>query len=459
MRKISGISAAGLAGAIVFFLYSFVGADPPSSFDLRDVDGENYVTDVRGQMGGTCWTFGIMGAIEGNLLMTGNWYPVGDKTEPHMGEYHLDWWNGFNEHNNDDRDPPQGGGLTVHYGGDYRVGSAYLTRGEGAVWRLGWCHKWYYDPPARFDEERYHVYYVRDIEWYVAGTGLERIDDIKNKIMTEGVSGTCMCYSGSYISDDFIHYQPSSSVLEPNHAIGIVGWDDDLETQAPLPGAWLCKNSWGKWWGLRGYFWISYYDKHCCQHPEMGAISFQNVEPMPYDHFYYHDYHGWRDTMTDCTEAFNAFVAEGAAPGCTEMLRSVSFFTAGDEVDYTIVIYDGFADDELQGGLASQAGTLHYTGFHTIDLDSPVPLERGDDFYVYLYLSSGGHPYDRTSEVPVLLGAAYRVTVESASKPGQSFYRDGDTWADMYGYDDSANFCMKALIVHEYPAAFVAGER
>jgi hypothetical protein len=228
--------------------------------------------------------------------------------------------------------------------------------------------------------------------------------------------------------------------MELNHAVAIIGWDDNKVTQAPQPGAWLCKNSWGDAWGLAGFFWISYYDKYCGQQPKLGAVSFYNVQHIPYPHVYYHDYHGWGGEKTDCSEAFNAYVAEGE-----ELLWAVNFVTPMDSVSYVMRLYDDFIDGELLNLLAADSGFYAHQGFHTVDLNPRMKLSEGEDFYIYLKTSQGGQVLDKITRGMVTVGGTYRGWVVSKAEPGQSYYYDGDVWHDLYDYDSTANFCLKGI--------------
>lgn len=462
-----------LAGAILLYLSAVAPAAPPSSFDLRNVDGTNFTTSVKNQRGGTCWTHGAMAAVEGHLLMSGVWSNIGIAEEPNLAEYHLDWWNGFNEYNNDDTNPPPTG-LTVHQGGDYLVTAAYMTRGDGAIYCADandgdeYDDTWYYSAPDRASTN-YRIFYPRHVEWHMAGQNLTNINAIKYALMSNGVVGVCMYWGGGfYSSGSDSHYQPPTDGNDPNHAIAVVGWDDNKSTQAASDGAWLCKNSWGSGWSDNGYFWISYYDKHCGQHNEMGAVVFKDVIEFPYQTVYYHDYHGWRDTHP-AQSGFNAYTAVSNA-----CLHGAGFYTTARDVTYTATVYTAFDGTNLTDQMHTQTGRFAEVGYHTLDFDAGVSIYSGQTFYIRLDVSRGGMAFDRTSEIAVLLNpkdlppdpipeqtdafeeyletmgkagdsGGTGIFVPSAASPGESYYFDGTNWIDFTQYTNTGNLCIKGL--------------
>lgn len=410
----------------------------PDKFDLRTSLGTNYVTSVKDQYYGTCWAHAAVATIESNLLKTGNWESSGETGEPDLSEQHLSLWCGFNKFFNGDIDPPTDDGLEVHMRGDYLMTAAYLSRGEGAIRNID---AQYWSVNSDRFSENYHYFYAREIEWYMMDYDLNGIDLIKQKIIEHGAIGTSLVHT--FVNADFNHYQPPSDPIYITHAVSIVGWDDNHITQAPEgKGAWLCKNSYGAEWGYAGYFWASYFTKHVGKDPEGGAISFQNVEKMKYDNVYYHDYHGWSDSMADISEAFNVFTAQK-----NEYLKAVNFFTAKDNVDYTVSIYDDFNGSELQNLLSTVSGHIDHIGLHTVDLPNEVLLSGSNDFYIYLYLSQGGQPYDQSSVIP-----SANLAYQSSANQGESFYKTEGQWVDLYNntsiaHPRTANFCIKGLSI------------
>jgi len=436
---------------ILILIAKFSFAQLPSSFDLRNVEGNNYVTSMKNSLGGTSWAFSSLASMESNLLMSGNWDANGETGEPNLAEYHLDWWNGFNDFNNDDISV-QGGDIALHIGGNYLMTAAYIARGEGTVRDID--GQSYSTAPERYNVN-FHNYYARDIEWYTIKDDISDIDTIKIKLMENGGIATSICFDDSFIDISNNHFQPESSNLSPNHGVTIIGWDDNRVTQATLDGAWLAKNSWGDFWGDAGYFWISYYDKYAGKEKTTGAVSFLNVESLQYSVIYSHDFHGKADTKEDSDSAFNAFNARE-----TTWLKAVSFYTDTMNVSYTVKIHSTF-NGALTDVRSIQEGTITHRGFHTIDLDMPVSLQNNDDFYISLHLSAGGQAYDRTTSHPFLLGGATQnSTVISIANLEESFYFENGEWKDLYdyidpsGYHRTGNFCIKGLAEETPPNSF-----
>ena len=435
-------SASGVANAAT---------DLPAAFDLRNVDGRNLVTAAKKQSGGTCWTHATAAGLESNLMLTGEWATQGESGEANLAEYHLDWWNGFNQHFNSDT-APQKNGLTVHEGGDYLVATAYLSRG-GAVRDVD--GQSFNQPPSQ-SGAGFHYYYPRHVEWLASSADrAEGARRIKQALMSHGVVGTALSWATRFFNaTNATFYQPVSDPDEANHAVAIVGWDDNKKTQAAKAGAWLIKNSWGTDWGKQGYFWISYEDKFAGRHADMGAVAFRDVERLGYDRIYFHDYHGWRDTKKGALHAVNSFAAKGPSArhamglSAREYLKAVSFYTTEHDSDYMVRVYRVFDGNTLTNEVAFTGGHEVNKGFHTVDLPFEVAMEPGSKLHVSVELSKGGHAFDKTSDVPVLLCGPRKWTiVKSKASAGESYYLKDGQWVDLTRDDPSANFAIKDLTV------------
>ncbi|MBN2021328.1 MAG: hypothetical protein JW809_00905 [Pirellulales bacterium] len=444
-----------------------------AAFDLRDVLGDgstNYTTSVKDQSWGTCWIHATMAAMESDLVRTGDWTAAGLLGEPDLAEYHLDKFNGFTRRGMPDdepndswytgqRDPYPGSnvdepattrdhGLIVHLGGDYRIAAAYLTA-HGAVnetdstritsgtyaqrrQKFG-----YLDDEGVKLVDDYAYFVPRHVEFLTwQGTDEEKRQRIKESLVENGAVATCMYYGGGFISGEN-HYQPPSDANEPNHAVTICGWDDNRVTQAPTPGAWLCKNSWGPSAHGDGYFWISYEDKHAARHATMGGAAFRDVESQPYDVVHNHALHGWQyDTagVNDVVEVANRYVAAG-----DELLSSVGLYTLASDVGYSVRITSSLGESAV--ALAQQDGSFAQPGFHTVDLDRPVWLDRDEAFYVVLSLTEGGYAVDASFRVYTAMGTVTDppYDIYSSAAPNESFWRDPrGAWADWLDFDDAA---------------------
>lgn len=78
------------------------------------------------------------------------------------------------------------------------------------------------------------------------------VEEIKEAIANHGAVSCCIVSTKEFMnhrSGIFEQYVSSDAIV--NHAISIIGWDDNK-------GSWLVKNSWGAYWGENGYAWVKY---------------------------------------------------------------------------------------------------------------------------------------------------------------------------------------------------------
>ncbi len=203
----------------------------PSSLDWRERFGSDWMTPVRYQgICGACVSFGSIGPLESLLsIASGDPYWEPDLSEQHLfscGGGRCNWgWN-------------VGSSMAqlTDWGVPFEECFPYLSE-DGQQRDCGL---------ACFNADQ-HVTRIRNWGW------VDNDVEIIKYYLQQGPLTTCMT-----VYEDFFYY--TGGVYEHvwgdyiyGHCITLIGYDDAEQ-------AWICKNSWGIFWGEDGFFKISYED-------------------------------------------------------------------------------------------------------------------------------------------------------------------------------------------------------
>ena len=200
-------------------------------------------------------------------------------------------------------------------------------------------------------------------------------------------------YSNGEYSREAYYNEPNNpnSVYMGNHAVTIVGWDDNYSKDnftadvPPGDGAWIIKNSWGTWNHNNGYFYMSYYET------SLDFItSFEIADTSTYNNIYQYDGakpNSYLDSSSSSLTAANVFTAAD-----NETISAAAFYTYRSSIPYIISIYADVEDGNPASGtlLTTQNGTMPYAGYHVVDLNEAVSVSKGTKFSVVITVDEIG---------------------------------------------------------------------
>ncbi|MCR5452937.1 MAG: hypothetical protein K6F00_09945 [Lachnospiraceae bacterium] len=229
---------------------------------------------------------------------------------------------------------------------------------------------------------------------------------------------------------------PENNEPYANHAMVIVGWNDDFPSdafsnKAPGNGAWLVRNSWsnGEQSAFDGYFWLSYYDDSLGQNAY--AVKLGGVKD--YDNRYQYDCGILtNDTLlgVDTSKSVNVFRTSVSQK---ELLSAVAIHP-NKPCDYTIRIYKGMENSSKPTGgtlVHEQTGSTDCAGFMTIPLSKQIELLAGEYFSVEAELSGAKMTCEYGSSSIYIDESQGRFGTRCGLKKGQSYILNDGKYVDI----------------------------
>ncbi len=414
----------------------------PERFDLRE---KGLVSSVKNQgTFGTCWSFAASGALETALI----------KDEPFidLSEMHLAYFSFYGDNTpvSPERDPEK-----FISGGHISYAAATYARWFGPVKEALLPYSTTADE-IDHDLQTRQDYFVSEIStlnpYTLKDTDAEDMirfsdDEIKQMLYDGNSVSVNIRFENTYNADTFAQYDPTHG--KTNHGVLIVGWDDTFDREnfletPPSDGAWIVKNSWGNTWGDNGYFYVSY-----CDGSLSDACCLKAEKAGRYQTNYQHDELFCTAAVSpDRTSRNSGYMANIFTAGKDEVISGTGFYTTDNNTEYEITVYTGLKNlsDPTSGTPnRTEYGTEKYAGYHTLSLDDPVKVSKGDKFSVVAKLKNPGINCPLPVEAAVVLMEnrfAVNVSeiseeeIEKGTNKGESFISvNGTHWKDTKGME------------------------
>ena len=372
--------------------------DLPSYYSLRDY---NLLTIPKDQQSsGNCWAFTAIAVLESNILKAvGESLDLSEENMKNVIAKFSDY--GWKIETND------GGYANMPFG--------YFAGWLGPVYEYDDV----FDDHSTLSPLLNSVIHVQNIKFLKRDNYLDN-DEIKKAILQYGAVGTSMLFDNNFFRGNGYYCWSSNP---SNHAVTIVGWDDNYSRSNfyGLPqdcgnGAWIVRNSWGPNWNDKGYFYVSYYDVKFAQ-PGVDAIAYTFIlnDTIKYDKNYQYDIAGSTDYFYTGDETLwyrNNFTADS-----DEFLAGISTYFE-KVTNWTATVYVNGEIKVIKEGISNP-------GYYTFDLGKLISLKSGDTFGVEFKVTNSN-----IASIPI---SEYYSLEKLIYKPGISFMsRDGVNWEDLY---------------------------
>lgn len=417
----------------------------PAKYDPRGT----CVSSVKMQFGGTCWAYATIASVESNLIKKGYADTSIDLSELSTVYFTLShrYSDPLGYYTGDLKTSDESMYQMVWGGGYSRNALDMFSRWKGLAKETDASFNGYnaYDESSVnsitvdssvADKNYWHLSNTRYCDYYEGGVPDDNpaIDNVKELIMTYG-GVSCSYYQlGRYANFvrtgktdsnnnplyDMTYYCPMAHGT--NHAVEIVGWDDNYTTSNFIrspgkKGAWLVKQSYGdvvgdssgSTYNTEGYEWLSYYDKSLknIRAVEMDSNStYKNQYGYATDAETDNGYDFYSDDRYTNTAVFTA----KALPSGSEKVDGV-MVDLGVDAPYEITVYVNpkFVDKKIvaySGKSDTISGKVTYSGTYTFEFSHPAYVTEGDTFAI-VCTSDDGHDYSRLNPILVHTGSCY----------------------------------------------------